>query len=244
MFADSLLDSGCHNRSLRGWSTLASFALQAVGLACVVVIPLLYTSHLPQLHLAESILTFAPSPAPAAPQPHKSSASGTANARAVEDMVTPRSVPRQIAADNTPQAPDAPNFDEVVGTAEGVRSSGNGIPHSLGDGVSFVAPPPPPPVAHPQRISRIMEGNLIYRVEPEYPALAKLAHLQGAVTLRAVIGKQGTIQNLQAVSGPPLLIKAAIDAIKQWRYRPYLLNGEPVEVDSQITVNFLFSGWQ
>ena len=88
----------------------------------------------------------------------------------------------------------------------------------------------------------MMEGNLIYRVQPEYPALAKLAHIHGAVVLRAVISKQGTIENLQAVSGPPLLMKAAVDAVQQWRYRPYLLNGEPVEVDTQVTVNFVLSG--
>ena len=87
-----------------------------------------------------------------------------------------------------------------------------------------------------------MEGNLIYRVQPEYPALAKLARIQGSVALRAVISKQGTIENLQAVSGPPLLIKAAVDAVRQWRYRPYVLNGDPVEVDTQITVNFTLSG--
>jgi len=88
----------------------------------------------------------------------------------------------------------------------------------------------------------MMEGNLIYRMQPDYPALARLARIQGAVVLRAVISKQGTIDNLQAVSGPPLLMKAAIDAVQQWRYRPYLLNGEPVEVDTEITVNFVLAG--
>ena len=88
----------------------------------------------------------------------------------------------------------------------------------------------------------MMEGNLIYRMQPDNPALARLARIQGAVVLRAVISKQGTIDNLQAVSGPPLLMKAAIDAVQQWRYRPYLLNGEPVEVDTEITVNFVLAG--
>ena len=87
-----------------------------------------------------------------------------------------------------------------------------------------------------------MEGNLVYRVQPEYPALARLAHIQGAVLLRAMISRQGTIEDLQAVSGPPLLIKAAIEAVQQWRYRPYVLNGDPVEVDTQITVNFVLGG--
>ncbi len=88
----------------------------------------------------------------------------------------------------------------------------------------------------------MMEGNLIYRVEPEYPAIARLAHIQGAVVLHAIIGKEGKIENLQAVSGPPLLIRAALDAVRQWRYRPYLLNGDPVEVETQVTVNFILAG--
>jgi protein TonB len=87
-----------------------------------------------------------------------------------------------------------------------------------------------------------MEGNLIYRRQPEYPSLARLARIQGQVVLRAVIGKRGTIEDLRAISGPPMLIRAAVDAVQRWRYRPYLLNGETVEVDTQITVNFVLGG--
>ena len=68
--------------------------------------------------------------------------------------------------------------------------------------------------------------------------MAKVAHIQGDVVLRAVISKQGAIENLTAVSGPPLLIPSAMDAVKQWHYRPWVLNGEPVEVDTIITVKF------
>jgi protein TonB len=87
-----------------------------------------------------------------------------------------------------------------------------------------------------------MEGNLIYKVQPLYPPLARSARIQGTVLLRAVISRAGTIENLQALSGPPMLIHAALDAVSQWRYRPYLLNGEPVEVETQVTVNFSLSG--
>lgn len=88
----------------------------------------------------------------------------------------------------------------------------------------------------------MMEGNLIYRVQPQYPALARQARVQGIVVLRAMISREGKIENLQAVSGPPLLVKSAIDAVLQWRYRPYYLNNEPVEVETQVTVNFMLSG--
>jgi protein TonB len=88
----------------------------------------------------------------------------------------------------------------------------------------------------------MMEGNLIYRVQPEYPALARQVRIQGLVVLRAIISRDGTIENLQALSGHPLLVPAALNAVRQWRYRPYVLNGEPVEVETEVKVNFILSG--
>jgi protein TonB len=88
----------------------------------------------------------------------------------------------------------------------------------------------------------MMEGNLINRVQPLYPPLAKQARIQGQVVLRAVISRSGAIENLQVLSGHPMLVQAAMDAVKQWRYRPYSLNGEAVEVETRVTVNFVLSG--
>ena len=88
----------------------------------------------------------------------------------------------------------------------------------------------------------MMEGNLIYRVQPEYPALARQVRVQGQVILRAVISREGTIENLQVLSGHPMLVRAAVNAVQQWRYRPYVLNGEPVEVETEVRVNFVLSG--
>jgi protein TonB len=87
-----------------------------------------------------------------------------------------------------------------------------------------------------------MEGNLIRRVQPEYPALAKQARIHGTVVLRAVIDREGIIQDLQVISGHPLLVQAALNAVRQWRYRPYYLNDQPVEVETQVTVNFSLTG--
>ena len=87
-----------------------------------------------------------------------------------------------------------------------------------------------------------MEGNLILRVQPLYPPLARQARIQGQVILRAVISRSGAIENLQVLTGHPMLVQSAIDAVKQWRYRPYSLNGEAVEVETQVTVNFVLSG--
>jgi TonB family protein len=99
------------------------------------------------------------------------------------------------------------------------------------------APPPPTP----QRIrvgGKIQEVNLIRKVDPVYPPLARQADIQGTVRFTAIIGREGRIQNLQLVSGHPLLVESARQAVTQWEYRPTLLNGSPVEVVTQIDVNF------
>jgi len=88
----------------------------------------------------------------------------------------------------------------------------------------------------------MLEGNLIRRVEPVYPPLARSARIQGSVVLAALISRAGTIENLRAISGHPMLVPAAIDAVRQWQYRPYILNSEPIEVETQITVNFTLGG--
>jgi protein TonB len=87
-----------------------------------------------------------------------------------------------------------------------------------------------------------MAGSIISRPDPVYPPIAKAAHVQGVVILHAIISKQGTIENLQVVSGPPMLTTSAMDAVHRWRYKPYLLNGEPTEVETTINVNFTFGG--
>jgi protein TonB len=84
----------------------------------------------------------------------------------------------------------------------------------------------------------ISQGSLVSQVPPVYPAVARAARIQGTVVLSAVIAKDGTVENLSLLSGHPLLVPAAMDAVKQWRYRPYTLNGQPVEVMTQIHVNF------
>jgi protein TonB len=142
-----------------------------------------------------------------------------------------------------PEVPSLPQLSEYgVRGGTGDSRTLNSVLNSLGDGVKGVALPPPPSVAHQPRLSRVMEGNLIYRVQPVYPLLARQARIQGSVLLRAVISRDGTIEHLQVISGHPMLVQSAIDAVRQWRYRPYFLNDQPVEVDTQVTVNFILSG--
>jgi protein TonB len=100
-------------------------------------------------------------------------------------------------------------------------------------------------VATPQRIrvsQGVTQGMIIRKIQPAYPPLARQARIQGPVVLQAEIGKDGSITNLRLISGHPMLAPAAIEAIKQWKYKPYILNGEPVEVETTITFNFTLSG--
>jgi protein TonB len=116
------------------------------------------------------------------------------------------------------------------------------VPGGLGNAAAAAMPAPPSPVVNHVRVSRMMEGNLIRRVDQAYPSMARLARIQGQVLLSAIINKEGKIDRVQVLAGHPMLVQAAVEAVKQWRYKPYVLNDEPVEVETQITVNFFLSG--
>jgi periplasmic protein TonB len=242
MFADSLLDSHFTGRAQRGWTTLTSFALQTLVVAALLLLPLLYTEGLPKLQLLAASAHLEPPPGPPpAPQHHAASTPSQSN-MFHGIMVAPPTIPAQVqhvVEESGPQ--DSAPCTVCVPGGTGTSMSANPVINSIGNSAT-AAPPPPPPVARPPRVSHIMEGNLIYRVQPLYPPLARAARIQGTVMLRAFISRTGTIENLQAISGHPMLIPAALDAVRQWRYRPYILNGQPVEVETQVTVNFSLSG--
>jgi periplasmic protein TonB len=239
MFADSFCDSSWANRSHRGWTTLISFAVQVVALGSLLLLPLFFTTGLPRpqwmAHLVAPARTSVP-PAPAVET--RSLGSGFGSLSLNRPIMTPSRIPQTIS---TGEEATPPTIDSnLLGAAAGT-GPGTGVLDSIGTGANALVPPPPPAL-RPLRVSRVMEGNLVHRVQPEYPALAKMAHVQGAVVLHAVISKQGTIEGLEVISGPPALVGAAVDAVRQWRYRPYYLNDEPVEVDTQVTVNFVLAG--
>jgi protein TonB len=160
-------------------------------------------------------------------------------------LMAPKEIPKNVAIIQEEQTPTAAL--QVGGGIPG------GIPGGLGGGLtgilgSTTAAPPPPPVKEvpktPKQIrvgGNVQAANLIKKITPQYPALAKQARIQGTVRFTAIIGKDGTIQNLTLVSGHPLLVPSATEAVKQWVYKPTLLNGEPVEVITQIDVNFTLS---
>ncbi len=240
MFADSFSDSDWSNHSHRAWTTLLSFALQALAVGGLLLLPLLYTEGLPRLAILGPLL--APAPPPAAPPVPRVHPPSTAQSNLIGTaLISPREIPPTVTmlTETTPPPPVDPG---AVGVRHGI-----GNPNSRGTvfdsiiGVSLLPLPPAPAVRHPP-VSHMMEGNLVLRVQPDYPPLARQVRVQGRVVLRAMISREGTIENLQVLSGHPMLVQAAVDAVRQWRYRPYVLNGEPVEVETEVTVNFVLSG--
>lgn len=156
---------------------------------------------------------------------------------------TPTAIPKKVAMIKEDEPPPSAGVAGVVGGVPG------GVPGGAMGGVlgSVIGSTPTavPKVATPQRVrvsQGVSQGLLIHQVKPVYPPLARQARIQGTVVLQALISKDGTIENLHLVSGHPMLAPAAIEAVKQWRYKPYYLNGEPVEVDTTINVNFTLAG--
>jgi protein TonB len=214
---------------------LVSFGLQATAIAGLLLFSLLRTEGLPQVQFMSSLVAPTPSGNTVTPRPVHPTVSTLPS---VGQISVPTYEPHGIAPEAGSVAPPAIDMGQF-----GVGRNGPGVPYSVGDGLSVVVPPPPPTVAaRPPRVSRMMEGNLTYRVQPTYPALARQVRIQGSVVLRAIISREGVIENLQVLNGHPLLVPAAIDAVRQWRYRPYVLDGEPIEVETQVTVNFTLGG--
>ncbi len=232
------LESSWDHSARRGWSALASFTFQAMALSLLLLIPLFTLQGPPRLRLWESPLQ--PPPAPSAhPAPRLHSAQPTTNLNG-EHIVQPPTIPITIADVHEIPVIDAPDITQLAVNG-GTGLARRGVDNSIG--TATVAPPPKPPApTHPIKISHWAEGNLIYRVQPVYPPLARQARIQGPVQLRAIVSKTGTIEHLTLESGHPMLADAALDAVRQWRYRPYLLNDEPVEIETEITVNFVLSG--
>jgi periplasmic protein TonB len=231
----STLESAWDHSARRRWTTLASFTMQALGLSLLLLIPLLVIQGPPKLQWIDGPILTPPAPPIPAPRPIDSS-----NIREGR-IQQPSRIPPTIA--NLHEQPVASSPDvSNLGVDGGTGTARRGVFDSIGNSVDVAPPPPSPASAHPLKVSHWAEGNIIYRVQPSYPPIARLARVQGTVELRAIISKTGTIENLVAINGHPMLVKSAIEAVRQWRYRPYLLNNEPIEVETEITVNFVLSG--
>jgi protein TonB len=245
MFEDSLIESGGRLKTKRGATTLFSFVLQMILLGVLILIPLLYTEALPKTQL----MTFLVAPPPPPPPPPPAAATPIKVVKIQSEIVngqlrTPTKIPQKIQMIKEEEAP--PPMNSMAGVVGGVPGGvpGGQMGGVIG-GIISSTPVSVPKAATPTRVrvsQGVTQGLLIRKVQPTYPPLARQARIQGAVLLQAEISKDGTIQNLRLISGHPMLTSAAIEAVKQWRYKPYILTGEPVEVETQITVNFTLTG--
>lgn len=246
MFEDSLIESGGRLKTKRGATTVISFVLQALLVGVLVLLPLIFTEALPK----QQLLTFLMAPPPPPPPPPPPAAAPVRVVKQIQsDLVngqlrTPTKIPQKVQMIKEEEAPppEMATGGVVGGVPGGVPGGQMG---GVIGGIISSTPVAVPKVATPQRVRvslGVSQGLLIKKVQPNYPPLARQARIQGTVLLQAEISKDGTIENLRLISGHPMLAPAAIEAVKQWRYKPYMLNGEPVAVETQVQVNFTLSG--
>jgi periplasmic protein TonB len=245
MFEDSLIESGGKLKTKRGFTSIISFILQFVIIGVMILIPLIFTEALPKT----VTLGFLVAPPPPPPPPPPAAAPVKVVKVIQTDIIngqlrTPTKIPQKVQMIKEEEAPPP-----VMASAGVVGGVPGGVPGgSMGGVIGSVlnsTPTVAPKIAAPQRVrvsSGVVSGLKVRDVKPVYPPLARQARIQGVVVLQAQISKTGDIENLQLISGHPMLAPAAIEAVKQWKYRPYLLNGEPVEVETQVQVNFTLSG--
>jgi protein TonB len=214
------------------WTVALSAIAQVVIVFVLILVPLIYTEALDPRLAAMSLV--APPPPPQPPSPPSVVKAVKVRIVQLSKLVAPTFISKTISFKQ-----DAP----IIYSNSDVDAAG--APSSaLIDIIDNAAPPPSKPIP-PQRIrvgGNVEAGARVNSVTPEYPAIAKVAHISGTVVLHALIAKDGTIEQLEYVSGPPMLVKAAMDAVRQWRYKPYLLNGDPVEVETTINVDFNLGG--
>jgi protein TonB len=248
MFLDSLIEAERYSRPRRCWAALASFALQLLLVAALVIVQFYYSAALPPVHVTAGRIW--------APIIERLPFKGVVQVATVHvpggrtGIQEPTSVPDDVyvppkpeTADGIPAGVDPSQATSTPGEGEGI-----GGPITGRELIAEVRKPPaaePDPPAKPAAlpaISRLSEGLLIRRVAPDYPFTAKVARVEGTVVLTAVISAEGRIEGLEVKSGHPMLIAAAMNAVKQWRYRPYVLNGRPTEAQAVITINFRLGG--
>ncbi len=246
MFEQSLIELNIQKGTSR-WAIVISSALQALLLGVLILIPLLNYYELP----AAELMTFlvAPPPPPPPPPPPEMAPQKVAPEK-FDPMAAPTEIPDEVAIIEEAIPAPSQTIAGVVGGVIGGTPGGQvgGVIGGIISNAPMIAPPPPPkkkPPPTPKRIrvgGAVQRANLIRQVRPIYPALARQARIQGTVRLTAIIAKNGAIEKLEVLGGHPLLVPSALQAVKQWRYKPTLLNGQPVEVVTQIDVNFTLSG--
>ncbi len=246
MFEGSLVESTALIQSRNRWPAMFSLAIQAALALLIIAVPLLHPELLP-MHAPTLSLT--PPPPPRAPQPPPpvqhihamlatSSAPEAPSAPATQRSLISTLLPASHVSDDPPIA--LATGPMMPGPSTSTLGFGN---NPSGTAAVTVAPAAPAPHLGPLHVSGgVTAGLLLAPIVPQYPAIAKAAHVEGTVVIHALISRTGSIEQAQVLSGSPMLQNAALEAVKTVRYRPYLLNGQPTEVDTTITVNFRIGG--
>jgi protein TonB len=237
---DSDTEAASRARRLRRKALVVSLALEAGLVGAMLLWPLITPGVLPRWYV---VTPAPPYPGggggtshphePAHPHPHPS------HPLAPCLFCAPPVIPPHVSSADDDEPPAIPDDRGGSGPGPAFPGGGSTIP-GAGDGRPMPPAPPPPAPSRPLQISGgVMEASLIHRVQPIYPAIARFAHISGTVELRAIIGKDGTVRELEVVSGNAILAQAALAAVREWRYQPTLLSGNPVEVETRITVTFV-----
>ena len=248
MFEQSLMDLASTDRK-RPWTVGLSLLIQATILGVLILIPLIFTESLS----GGKMMTFLAAPPPPPPPPPPAPAAPVHVVKMVREfedgrLTAPKEIPKEIQMIKEEEMPPPSSGVGVPGGVPGGTPGGSmgGVIGGIVSAAPTAAPPPPPPpkVEVPHRINvggNVQAARAISRPNPVYPQLARQARIQGVVKLEAVIDETGKITDLKVISGHPLLVQAALDAVKQWRYQPTVLNNVAVQVATTIDVNFTLS---
>ncbi len=236
MFEQSLMQLSSDNTSRKRLTVLVSYLLEGLVVLSLLSFPLVRTDAiaLNDTPTAHPPTRYVPQHVDLVSTP--TSSRTTPRQAPINVFQFPAHIPRNI--DRTPD----PSTSEIAAPSDGIPVTDPREQNAVLQ--SMLHSPATNPIHHPTlvpRPSRAEESLLVRQIKPAYPPLALQARIEGPVVLQAVIARDGTIQHLEVVSGHPLLVRAAVDAVRQWRYRPFLLDGDPVEVETQITVNFTMS---
>ena len=233
MFEELLVSNPYATKTKQRWTVLVSMIFQVTFLAILLLIPLIYTEALPKAMLATLLVAPPPPPPPPPPAQVQTVRKTQVHLMDAGKLMAPKAIPKNITIIKEEADPDMGVGGGVLGGVAGGSLGG-----AIG-GVIGGMPAPPKPTASRIKVGgNVTAARLQNKVSPVYPALARQTRISGTVRLHAIIAKDGTVQQLEVLSGHPLLVQSALDAVRQWRYQPTLLNGEPVEVDTTVDVIF------
>lgn len=242
MFDEMVVSSPNPTRTKKPMTVILSAVIQIAFLGILILIPLIYTEALPKTMMA-TMLTAPPPPPPPPPPPAAVQVVKVRPQVHLMDagkLMQPKVIPHDVKIIKEEAEPDPGVVGAVGGVPGGVAGgSMGGVLGGVIGGIGTAPPPPKPKPTGPVRVGgNVQAAKIVNRVQPVYPPLARQTRISGTVRLHAIITKDGTIRELEVLSGHPLLQQAALDAVRQWRYQPTLLNGEAVEVDTTIDVIF------